>query len=306
MNQNIFIRLLILSLPLCGPSQAAKPIRALIVTGQNNHNWTVSSKALQTVLENSGLFTVSLAVAPEQGEDMSGFVPDFASCDVVVLDYNGDRWSPATDSAFVDYLRAGGGLVVYHAADNAFADWDEFNRIIALGGWGGRDERWGPYLYRKDGRWIRDRSAGSAGSHGAQREYALHVGVSDHPVTRGLPAEWMHATDELYDRMRGPANVGAILYSAYADPRTGGSGREEPLVFTVDYGNARIFHLMLGHAGASSTDNPSMQCVGFQTLLLRGAEWAATGKVRQKIPQAFPSAEKSLTDDTYGASRTVR
>ena len=303
MNNRIFNCLLCLLLSIGMPARAVKPIRALIVTGQNNHNWSVSHRVLKSILENTGRFVVSVAVSPGPGEDMSGFAPEFGAYDVVVLDYNGDRWPAATDSAFVRYLRGGGGLVVYHAANNAFAGWDEFNRIVALGGWEGRDERWGPYLYYENGRWVRDRSAGPGGSHGEQREYVMHGHAMSHPVTRGLPAEWLHATDELYDRMRGPANVGVMLYSAYADPSRGGSGREEPLVFTVDYHKARIFHLMLGHAGASPEENPSMQCVGFQTLLSRGAEWAATGRVRQKVPACFPAAGESRRDETYGARR---
>ena len=281
MKSKIFRFFLCLLLSAWAPSRAAEPIRALIVTGQNNHNWPVSHRVLKSILENSGRFAVSVAVSPGPGEDMSGFAPDFGACDVVVLDYNGDRWPSSTDSAFVRYLRGGGGLVVYHAANNAFAGWEEFNRITALGGWEGRDERWGPYLYYENGRWVRDRSAGPGGSHGEQREYVMHGHAMSHPVTRGLPAEWLHATDELYDRMRGPAEVEDVLYSAYADPSRGGSGCEEPLVFTVRYHKARIFHLMLGHAGDSPEHSPSMQCVGFQTLLLRGVEWAATGRATE-------------------------
>jgi type 1 glutamine amidotransferase len=91
--------------------------------------------------------------------------------------------------------------------------------------------------------------------------------------------------------MRGPANIADVLYTAYSDTATGGSGREEPLIFTVNYGKARIFHTMLGHAGQTHTDNPSMQCAGFQITLLRGAEWAATGGVTQSVPADFPTAE---------------
>jgi len=269
-----------------------KKLRALIVSGQNNHNWQVSHRVLRLILDQSGIFDTDIALTPAAGGDMNEFKPDFSDYDVVVLDYNGDRWPSATDSAFVRYLRGGGGLVVYHAANNAFAGWEEFNRITALGGWEGRDERWGPYLYYENGRWVRDRSAGPGGSHGEQREYVMHGHAMSHPVTRGLPAEWLHATDELYDRMRGPAEVEDVLYSAYADPSRGGSGREEPLVFTVRYHKARIFHLMLGHAGDSPENSPSMQCVGFQTLLLRGAEWAATGRVRQKVPAVFLRPER--------------
>lgn len=281
-----------LTLGCADPAPAREPLRALVVTGQNNHNWPVSHRALQAILQNSGLFAADIAVSPGPGEDMGRFRPDFAAYDVVVLDYNGDRWSPETEQAFVRYAEGGGGIVLYHAANNAFADWEAFNRIAALGGWEGRDERSGPYLYWQDGALVRDGSAGPGGSHGEQREYAMHARNRRHPVVKGLPDEWMHATDELYDRMRGPANVKELLYTAWADPQRGGSGREEPLVFTVDYGAARIFHLMPGHAGATLDDNPAMQCAGFQTLLLRGAEWAATGKVRQKVPSDFPTADR--------------
>ena len=123
-----------------------------------------------------------------------------------------------------------------------------------------------------------------------------------HPITKGLPDNWLHAKDEMYDKMRGPANIKDLLYSGQSDASTGGSGREEPLVFTVDYGKARIFHIMLGHCGPTLEDNPAMQCAGFQTLLLRGAEWAATGKVNQPIPADFPTEEKISLRKDYGKS----
>ena len=183
----------------------------------------------------------------------------------------------------------GRGRIIYHAADNAFSKWPEFNRICALGGWEGRNENSGPYVYWKDGKLVKDSSAGPGGSHGRQHEYVLDGRDKVHPVVKGLPLKWRHAKDELYDRMRGPGNIRDILYTAYSDKETNGSGREEPLVFTVDYGYARIFHTMLGHAGATTEDNIAMQCTGFQVLLLRGAEWAATGKVTQKVPKDFPT-----------------
>ena len=278
-----------------------QPIKALIISGQNNHNWQVSHQVLQTILNNSTLFEANIALTPEAGGDMSTFNPDFSAYDVVVLDYNGDRWSAQTDAAFLEYVQAGGGVVIYHAADNAFASWEEFNKIIALGGWENRDEKAGPYYYLVDGKPTLDYSAGAGGSHGSEREYPMHCRKSDHPITRGLPDNWIHGRDEMYDRMRGPANIKDLLYSGYAIAEKGGSGREEPLVFTVDYGKARIFHLMLGHAGPTVDNNPAMQCAGFQTLLLRGVEWAATGKVTQPVPVDFPTAEKASFRLNYKA-----
>ena len=286
-----FVALMCTLMSVSVPATAKKPIETLIVTGQNNHNWQVSSVVIERILVNSGLFAVDVATSPAKGGDFSQFDPQFADYDLVVLDYNGDGWSASTQAAFLEYVRGGGGLVVYHAADNAFAEWDEFNRMIALGGWEGRNEKSGPWLYVEDGRITRDGSAGVGGSHGAQHEYKLDAFAegSRHPIMKGLPSRWLHARDELYDRMRGPANVASLLYTAYSDPETGGSGRNEPLIFTVDYGRARIFHTMLGHAGRTVQDSPAMQCTGFQVTLLRGCEWAATGRVRQRVPDDFPT-----------------
>ena len=279
----------VFSLLLAYTDSARKPIKTLLITGQNNHNWQVSHVVLKQILENSGRFDVDFVISPEQGKDMSGFVLDFSPYQLVVLDYNGDSWPEETNRRFLEYVQNGGGVVIYHAADNAFSKWPEFNRICALGGWEGRNENSGPYVYWKDGKLVKDSSAGPGGSHGRQHEYVLNGRDKVHPVVKGLPLKWRHAKDELYDRMRGPGNIRDILYTAYSDKETNGSGREEPLVFTVDYGNARIFHTMLGHAGATTEDNIAMQCTGFQVLLLRGAEWAATGKVTQKVPKDFPT-----------------
>jgi len=282
-----FLTLLFLAFSL----NAAKPVKTVIITGQNNHNWPVSSEAIKLILNNSGMFEVDLAISPSQGGDMESFNVDFSKYKLVVLDYNGDSWNEDMKEAFLKYVRKGGGVIVYHAADNAFSGWEEFNKIIALGGWEGRNENSGPYVYLKDGKMVKDNTPGPGGNHGLQHEYAMDARCS-HPVIDGLPDHWMHAQDELYEKMRGPGNIKDLMYTAFASVETRGSGRDEPLVFTVDYGKAKIFHIMIGHAGPTLQDNPAMQCTGFQVLLLRGCEWAAKGKVTQKVPSDFPTAEK--------------
>ncbi|MBR4129617.1 MAG: ThuA domain-containing protein [Bacteroidaceae bacterium] len=273
-------------------ASAKKPINGVIITGQNNHNWPVSHQAIKMTLENSGLFRIDVALSPKQGEDMKNFSVDFSKYKFVVLDYNGDSWSADMNAAFMDYVRRGGGVVVYHAADNSFTDWQEYNEMIALGGWGGRNETSGPYFYWKDGALQADDSPGNGGSHGFRHEYLLNCRASSHPITRGLPSQWKHASDELYDRMRGPGGIKDLLYTAFSSPEQRGSGREEPLIFTLKHGKGRVFHIMIGHCGDTLDDNPAMQCTGFQTLLLRGSEWCATGKVKQAVPKDFPTAEK--------------
>ncbi|MFV0419347.1 MAG: ThuA domain-containing protein [Dysgonomonas sp.] len=290
---NIRISILIgLLLFLSSASFAAKPIKTLLITGQNNHHWQVSHVVLKQILENSGLFVVDFAITPKEGGDMSDFIIDFTPYQLVVLDYVGDNWPQQTRERFVQYVEKGGGVVVYHAADNAFPDWAEYSKMTALGGWLGRNEKSGPWVYWKDGKLVKDYSEGAGGSHGKQHEYVLTARNEKHPIVKGLPQQWKHATDELYDRMRGPGDIKDLLYTAYSDKETGGSGREEPLIFTVAYGKGRIFHTMLGHVGNDAENNPSMQCTGFQVLLLRGSEWAATGKVSQRVPKDFPTASK--------------
>jgi glycosyltransferase len=272
-------------------SRGDDKIKTLIVTGQSNHKWEISHIAIKRILENSGLFTVDTIISPKAGEYMFNFKPDFASYQLIVLDYNGDRWPEETEKSFINFIEKGGGVIVCHSANNAFRHWKAYNQIIGLGGWEGRDETDGPYVYMKDGRLVYDKeSIGLGGSHGSRHEFVLNCGNPNHPITNGLPAAWLHAQDELYDRMRGPGMVNDVLFWAYSNPETKGSGRDEIAIFTVDYGNARIFHTTLGHVGNTLDDNIAMQCTGFQVTLLRGAEWAATGEVTQQVPNDFPTA----------------
>jgi type 1 glutamine amidotransferase len=102
-----------------------------------------------------------------------------------------------------------------------------------------------------------------------------------------MPAAWMHVNDELYDQLRGPGENMHILATALAAKDKGGSGRHEPMIFTIEYGKGRVFHTPMGHG------NDSQECVGFITTLQRGAEWAATGKVTQSLPSDFPTEDKT-------------
>ncbi|MEW6157735.1 MAG: ThuA domain-containing protein [Verrucomicrobiota bacterium] len=279
-----------LFLMLLTANSPAATLRALLVDGQNNHDWKSTSPHLKKVLESSGLFAVDLATAPAKGGDMSGFKPKFSDYRVVISNYNGERWSRETEAALVEFVRAGGGFVSVHAADNSFPDWLEYNEMIGLGGWEGRNEKSGPYLRWRDGKWIHDTTPGPGGSHGRQHEFIIETREPAHPIMAGLPARWMHAKDELYDRLRGPARNVIVLASALSTKETGGSGEHEPLLLAITFGRGRVFHTALGHNNGK--DITSQRCAGFITTLLRGTEWAATGQVTQKVPSDFPSAEK--------------
>jgi type 1 glutamine amidotransferase len=292
------------------PLEAADKLKALILDGQNNHAWQSTTPVLKWSLEHSGRFVVEVSTtpagapraprppkdpSPQQTAAFEGakarwkeelraheaqreaqwkeWNPQFANFDVVISNYNGEMWPESVQKAFVDYVRAGGGFVSVHAADNSFPEWPEYNEMIGVGGWGGRDEKSGPMVRYREGRIVRDEAPGSGGAHGVQHEFVVEARSPEHPILKGLPLSWKHAGDELYAKLRGPAKNMEVLATAYSDPATRGTGEHEPMLMVTRFGKGRVFHTTLGHSAAS------MSGLGFQATLARGAEWVATGSV---------------------------
>jgi type 1 glutamine amidotransferase len=173
------MRKILLTLTICtvacfmfnaNPAQAQSKLKALIVDGQNNHNWRGTTPVLKDILEKSGRFTVDVATTPTKSDKdadadaynkkMAAFKPDFAKYDVIIGNYNSnethDDWSPETKKAFLEYIENGGGFVSYHAADNSFPDWVQYNKMMGLGGWdrGHLPEDAGKHLYWEEGKAV--------------------------------------------------------------------------------------------------------------------------------------------------------
>ena len=294
-------------------SFAAEKIKVLIVDGQNNHHaWPKSTIIMREYLKETGRFEVDIArtkftwngkqeaaflplagVGPTEdlpkAQTDPGFKPDFSKYNVVVSNfgYQAAPWPVETQKAFEKYIREGGGFVSIHAADNCFPDWPEYNRMIGLGGWGGRNAKSGPYVYiDRDGKVVRDPKPGPCGTHGPLNDFLITTRSQTHPVTKGLPEHWMHASDECYSLLRGPAEDMEILATAAEPQKLRDEGRNEPMLMAIGYHKGRVFHSTLGHHAAS------FECVGFKTTFLRGTEWAACGKVTlTEIPATFPKAD---------------
>jgi type 1 glutamine amidotransferase len=300
-------------------------IKVLIIDGQNNHQWATTTPMLRKILEGSGRFAVDVATSPvaapaaprlprdataEQkaahGEAMkkhaaavaehkarvaaqwAAWRPAFARYAVVVSNYNGESWPEEVRRAFVDYVKNGGGFVSYHAANNAFPEWPEYNAMIGLGGWGGRNEKSGPYLRLRGMLWTKDLTAGPGGGHGPQHEFVVEAREPQHPILRGLPPRWLHTKDELYHGLRGPAENVMVLASALS----AATKEHEPMLMVIPYGQGRVFHTTLGHAVEA------VNGLGFQVTFLRGTEWAATGQVTLPAPKAGELAvERAVARD---------
>jgi type 1 glutamine amidotransferase len=270
----------------------AAPIRVMLLDGQSGgtyHDWRATTPVMKQQLEQTGLFQVDVVTAPVSGGDFSNFHPDFKKYQVVVSNLDSPEWPAELMTSFEQYVKDGGGLVVVHAADNAFANWPAYNEMIGVGGWRGRNEKAGPMWYFKDGKLVSDPTPGNAGSHGARNPYLITAQDPQHPILKGLPKVWMHVGDELYATLRGPGQNMKVLATAHSDPANRGTGHDEPILIAISYGKGRVFHTAMGH------DVAALRCVGFMTTFQRGTEWAATGKVTQKVPADFPTADKVST-----------
>jgi uncharacterized protein len=278
-----FLAIVLVGLCVVCSVKAAEPeatvkLRLLILSGANNHDWKATTPVLKRMYEDSGRFTVEVT---ENVPALKG--ADFAKYDVIVCNYTtypdieGHRWPAATEKAFLDYLRAGHGFVLFHAASTAWNDWPEFGDLIGM-------------------TWQKDKASGqNISAHGSQHSFAVIITDKQHPVTAGM-TDFQHVKDELYHRQL--KHSGAhVLATAFSDKAMGGSGENEPMVVVTEYGKGRVFHCAMGH------DPKPMAGVGFQTLMLRGAEWAATGKVTLPIPAAWPAIGSPLADELKRASK---
>ena len=286
----LFAALLIAPIAVAAQAPAAHsgaPIRLALIDGQSGgayHNWRLTTPVLKKELEETGLFDVTVITAPTSDGDFSAFKPNFAAYKAIVMNYDGPDWPADLRAQFEQFVSSGGGLVIVHAADNAFPNWPAYNEMIGIGGWRNRTEKDGNMWYFQDGKLVSDPAPGRAGMHGSRWPFQVVTRAPEHPIMKGLPAAWMHFPDELYGTLRGPGKNMTVLATAHSEPSNRGTGHDEPMLMVLHYGKGRIFHTTLGH------DVAALSCVGFITTLQRGAEWAATGKVTQKVPATFPTA----------------
>ncbi|MDR1357483.1 MAG: ThuA domain-containing protein, partial [Tannerellaceae bacterium] len=219
----------------------AQKIRTMIVTGQDgSHWWQGGSEAVKMILENSELFAVDILVTPQRGESMDPYRPDFKKYDLVVFNYGGATLVEPARRDFEQFVAEGGGVVVIHSSIIPMEDWEEYNKMVGLGAWNGRNEKDGPYVYWKNDRFVYDYSPGAAGYHGLQHPFTVVHRNAEHPILKGLPTVWEHFKDELYARLRGPARDLDILATAYETVGNASEGRDEPVMWTVPYGKGRV------------------------------------------------------------------
>lgn len=257
-------------LALAAAALPAAPIRTLIFSGQNNHGWRTTTPYLEKLLTGSGRFDVRVE------EELAGVTTaTLANYDLIVVDYQGPRWGPATEQAVGDFVRSGKGLAVVHGSSYAFSGLD----ILGPGHvkTGRTEPPWPEWAEMVGGTWA---GHPPPNFHAPRHLFTVKFIDRDHPIARGMSGQFQ-TLDELYHGMRFLPRAHPIA-AAYDDPGIGGTGKEEPILITTSFGKGRVFYTALGH------EVPGMQEAGFAITFVRGAEWAATGEVT--LPPEFPEA----------------
>ncbi len=264
-----FVTSLLVAVSLAPAQTPTAKIQALIITGQNGHDWRATTPVLRQLLEETGRFEVRVT------EEFRGAGPEtLAPYDVVILNYYEKkqpdlRWGERAETALEKYVRGGKGLVVYHFAMAAFEGWTEYEKMCGA--------NWRP----------------NNGHHSARHDFTVEIKDNDHPITRGMKASFLQTNDELYANLKwqpeGSYHVLATAWDDHSKYKPGekqpipGPGLNQPMLWTVNYGNGRVFVTALGH------DPDAMRSAGFAATLTRGAEWAATGSVTIPLPEDLKS-----------------
>ncbi|MEN8660968.1 MAG: ThuA domain-containing protein [Lentimonas sp.] len=267
-------------------------MRVLIVDGFSNHDWEATTQLIRDVLSADEHIQIDVATVPDQAtEDWSNWLPEFSEYVVVVQNTNdiNDKdkpsWPRAAQVAFEEYMFNGGGMLVFHSGNNAFPEWEEYNKMIGLG-W--RNKHFGKAIVIKDGEpVVIPAGEGSNTSHG-RRIDALLTRIGEHPIHAGLPQQWLAADLEVYRYARGPAENLQVL--SYAEDLK--SKLSFPIEWTVQYGAGCIYNSTYGHYWHNLDEPPAgARCIAFRTLMPRAIHWLAKQPVSVEVPTNFPSAE---------------
>jgi type 1 glutamine amidotransferase len=301
-NSRIFRRRLVenflVALLAVSPAMASGPIRVLIVDGANNHDWRAMTEALQAILRANGDFVADVSTSPPPSGSAGAWEqwrPRFDDYGVIINNFNGGhlkdglRWPREVEQALEAYVRGGGGLVNIHAANNAFLEWPAYNEMIGVG-W--REPAFGESIVVDDSGKLERIPAGQgrAPGHGPDHDFQVTVLAQDHPIYRGVPKKWLQPFEQLTHGQHGPAKDMTVLSYAWSKD----TGENEPMDWVIPFGRGRVYTTMLGHTPTGRiSSNRNLRCIGFQTVIARAVEWAATGAVTIPVPTGFPGPDEA-------------
>ena len=287
----LMILLAMVFFPLWGKQEAVSKV--VIVDGFSNHDWKQTSAVIEWLLEGTGRFEVDVTTIPLDSSGWMLWNPDFESYDVVIQNTNNIhkpelKWPKHAQEKLQEFVEKGGGLYILHSANNAFPEWDEYNKMIGLG-WRSAEIGVALELDSQMNLVRHERGEGKGTNHGDRFDALIQV-IKRHPINEGYPAAWKTVNTEVYSYPRGYAENLTVLSSAYDSTDT---KKVWPVEWVISYGKGRVYNSSMGHLWHGETYPESYRCVGFQTTVIRATEWLATGKVTFPLPPDFPDRDNS-------------
>lgn len=230
-------------LPLNLVAAETKPLRVLLITGGCCHNYPFQTQQFTNAMAN--LTPAEWTVVMDGGNGTRAEIslynnPDWANgFDVVV---HNECFADTTNP---DYLRkitrvhhAGVPAVVIHCAMHTYRaaeidDWREFLGVTSK-------------------------------RHDHQSKYPVKLTQPEHPILQGIATNWVTPMDELYiiEKVWPQTEILATSVSER-------DGKAHPVIWTHQYGKARVFGTTFGHSDEMWRDE------NFLKLVTRGTLWAA-------------------------------
>lgn len=292
--------LTVCALPSFARSSQGK-IRVLIVDGFSNHDWPRTTQFLRGLLQRAGEFDVTVSTAPQDtgSPEWAAWHPHFNDYDVVIQTCNDNArngllqdirknpaWPDPVKQDFVDYVRNGGGVYIFHAAENAFVGWKAYEQMVGLS-W--RPADFGLAIRVSDtGKLIRIPPGEGRGTSHGKRSSVLVTRLGNDPIHAGMPRSWMSPDMEVYFYARGPAqHLRVLAYARDSDPKL---GLLWPVEWTTTYGKGRVYISTYGHVWPGDVQPIGLRCAAVQTIIPRALEWLARRPVGFPIPADFPGA----------------
>ncbi len=230
-------------------SEKPAQIKVLLITGDDvgAHPWREISETTREILVGSGKFDVKVSEDPLILESAAAL----KNYDVIVFTIYAAKYAaekrdlPAqAQENLLNFVKSGKGFFVQHLATASFPQWEEFGKLC------GRH-------------WVM-----GASGHGPRSVFESKIVDKEHPITKGLTN--FTTDDELYAKLQGNEDI-HVLITADSD----WSKKTEPLIFVKNYGQGRVVHNAYGH------DRKALMTPNVQKIIIRGTEWAATGKVTE-------------------------
>lgn len=266
-------------LTMTGTALAQKKVPAgakvLLLSGgeRQHHGYRAQAHYLQTVLEDSGKFQVTIS---EEAAVLETDAMKKYDVLLVTADRRDDehRLTDRQQQAILDYAAGGKGVVSLHGFCCAAKDWKPEMREML----GGVLSHIGlPDTKVKVGK------------------YTIKVAKPDHAIMRGI-ADFDHE-DELYYYLQTVGELDAVATVRHEE-------KDWPIAWTRPYGKGRVFVTVFGHSRWEPGSKDPLENPPFRQMIVQAVEWAAGRDVRTEAAARLDDEILQLVLEDF-ASRKV-